>query len=351
MLILGIESSCDETAMAVVQSGKRIFANCMTSQADLLQQYGGVFPELASRRHLECLRPLLTQTLQISGVSLDKIDAIAVTQGPGLIGSLLIGIQFAKGLSLALNKPLIGVNHLEAHLYAALMEQTPPLPALGLVISGGHTSLVMVKGLGDYELIGQTQDDAIGEAFDKVARLLNLPTYSGAEVEKWAIIGSTHAYKFKAGNIKGHPFDFSFSGLKTAVLYQIQKCAELTDEIKADIAASFQQAAFESLAQKLLLASQKLPVKSILLGGGVSNSQTLRQFLASRFQLPIFWPPKGLSLDNAAMIAGLGYHVYQRGHKEGLSLEAITRIPFEKKYEALDHTSMFNRLQLQTADR
>jgi len=216
MLVLGIESTCDETGMAVVREGREILSNVVATQEDLHARYGGVVPEVACRRHADVLLPLLKKALC---VPLEKIDLIAVANGPGLIGALLIGVNFAQGLAFSTGKPLVGVNHIEAHLYSALMEADPPLPALGVVMSGGHTSLIYVEEVGKYRRIGQTQDDAIGEAFDKAAKLLGLPYPGGPHIERLAREGDPLRFPFKAGQIKGRPFDFSFSGLKTALLY------------------------------------------------------------------------------------------------------------------------------------
>lgn len=325
MLVLGIDTSCDDTAIAVVEDGRLIHSNVIASQTDLLKEYGGVYPEMACRRHIEMIEPVLEEAL--GKFSLEQIDLIAAAKGPGLIGALLIGLNFAKGLALATHKPFVGVNHIEAHLYSAMMDQPPPLPALGVVISGGHTSLVLIKDVGDYELIGQTQDDAIGEAFDKVARLLNLDYPGGPAVEMLAKQGNPAAYPFKGGTVKERPLDLSFSGLKTAVLYATQKKSYSA----ADIAASFQKAAFDSLIEKVFLASQKYSIQSIVLGGGVSSSLTLRQSMQDRFDVPLFWPQKDLCLDNGAMIAGLGYHNYRRYGADPLDLNATARIPFDAK--------------------
>jgi len=330
MLVLGIESSCDETAMAVVRDGHVVLSNCLASQTDLLEKYGGVFPEQASRRHLEACAPILQQTLDEAKVTLEDIDVIAVTRGPGLIGSLLVGFNFAKGLAYQTGKPLVGVNHLEAHLYAACMGQEPLFPALGLVISGGHTSCLVMEGIGQYQLLGQTQDDAIGEAFDKVARLLELPYPGGPEIEKLAQQGDPFRFPFKPPHIKEHPLDFSFSGLKTAVLYTLKQHASINFQLRADLAASFQKAAFQALASKLKLALQHVPARSILLGGGVSNSTTLREFLSQTLPLPLYWPGPGLSLDNGAMIAGLGTYLYTTYGPHPLTLQVQTRIPFPR---------------------
>lgn len=336
MIVLGIESTCDETGIAVVRDGKEILANVVASQEDLHQVYGGVIPELACRRHIDVCLPLLQSALSQAQVTFEEIDLIAVAKGPGLIGALLIGLNFAKGLALASGKPLIGVNHIEAHLYAVLMGHEVPLPALGVVISGGHTSLVEVEAVGKYQLLGQTQDDAIGEAFDKVAKLLQLPYPGGPQIEKLAHHGNPHRYPFKGGRTRNNPFDFSFSGLKTAVFYQVKgqnasKTSPLliNEEEKADTAASFQHGAFSYLVEKTLLAAQERQCRSILVGGGVSQNRYLRTMLESQAPCPVFWPPSGLSLDNAAMIAGLGLHTYQQFGSDTLQLEAMTRIPFD----------------------
>jgi N6-L-threonylcarbamoyladenine synthase len=332
VLVLGIESTCDETGLALVRDGKEIFSNFVASQEDLHQKYGGVIPELACRRHIDVLPSLFQKTLCVPK---EAIDLIAVAKGPGLIGTLLIGLNFAKGLALALNIPLVGVNHLEAHLYAVLMEQTPQFPALGVIISGGHTALVKVNGIGSYHLIGQTQDDAIGEAFDKVAKILHLPYPGGPQIEKLAQQGNPQRYRFTCGRVKGRPFDFSYSGLKTAVLYLVkgQNAAKdapllVKETDKADIAAGFQHAAFSCLVEKILHAAKHYQCQSILLGGGVSQNCYLRAFLEKEANVPVFWPPRGLSLDNAAMIAGLGFHTYLQKGADCIDLEPLTRIPF-----------------------
>lgn len=311
MNILGIETTCDETAASVVRNGKEILSNVIHSQVDIHKKYGGVYPELASRSHIDKVIPIIQQAVEEAGV---PIDAIAVAQGPGLIGSLVVGINTAKGLSLAWDKPLIGVNHIEAHLYAAMMEQDAPLfPSLGVVISGGHTQMLLMKALGDYELIGTTVDDAIGEAFDKVAALLDLPYPGGPAVEALARSGDPTRFPLKAGRVKGHPFDFSFSGLKTNVLYTIkgpnstkESPSLLSETEKADLAASFQHTALQDIARKSLKAAREFSCKAIYLGGGVTQNSYLRSLFPD---FPIFYPPKGLSLDNAAMIAGLAYHL------------------------------------------
>ena len=339
MLVLGIETTCDETACAVVRDGKVILSNVVSSQIDLHNEYGGVVPELACRRHIDLIMPVIDQALTQAHVLLQEIDLIAVAHGPGLIGALLIGLSTAKALSLALGKPFIGVNHVEAHLYAALMSRQSAVsyPCLGVVLSGGHTALVLMRELGTYELIGQTVDDAIGEAFDKVAKLLGLPYPGGPPIEKLALAGDKHRYPFKAGQVKGSPLDFSFSGLKTAVLYKIKEMTaegqSLAQQERADLAASFQRAALEDVVKKTVAAAQKLDIHALVFGGGVTNNQTLRHLFETEWlgKSQLSWPSAGLSLDNAAMIAGLGYHQFlRRGEGDVMELEPLARIPFHK---------------------
>ena len=337
MLVLGIESTCDETAVAVVKDGKEILSNLVSSQIDLHQQFGGVVPELACRRHVEVFLPLIKEAIQQAKVSLDEINLIAVAHGPGLIGALLIGLNAAKALGLALNKPFIGVNHIEAHLYAAIMCQKEPVsfPALGVILSGGHTSLVHIEAIGKYATISQTVDDAIGEAFDKVAKLLGLPYPGGPVIESLAKKGDPHTFPLKPGKVKTHPLHFSFSGLKTAVLYALkgqnaESAIVLTEKIKCDMAASFQRAAFQDILEKTKAAAKSKNLTRILFGGGVTNSLTLRKLFAEEAaEFDQFFPTQDLSLDNAAMIAGLGYHTYQRkGSGDSLDLDPLTRISF-----------------------
>lgn len=335
MLVLGIESTCDETACAIVKDGKEILANIVSSQAHMHEIYGGVVPELSCRSHVETFIPTLDLACKKAQVSLEEIDLIAVAYAPGLIGALLIGLNAAKALSLALNIPFVGVNHVEAHLYAALMsnQQEPTFPALGVVLSGGHTALWKVEALGDYHLLGQTADDAIGEAFDKAAKMLGLPYPGGPAIEKLARQGQA-IIPLKAGSIKGKPLDFSFSGLKTGVLYSIRKPGEpekiLSDQEKANIAASFQETALADVVDKAILAAQEYNLKDIILGGGVTNNKRLREIFAAKApHLNCYWPSLELSLDNAAMIAGLGYHVFLRKDNVGDSytLSCQTRLP------------------------
>lgn len=335
MLVLGIESTCDETSASLVRDGREILSLTTASSADIHAQYGGVFPELACRRHIEAIIPVIQEAMERANVTKNDIDLIAVARGPGLVGALLIGMQVAKGLSIAWEKPLIGVNHVEAHLYAAMMGSPQPLPfpALGLVLSGGHTLLLHIEDVGNYSIIGTTVDDAIGEAFDKVAILLGLPYPGGPQVEKLAQTGDPTAFPFKAGRVKKNPFDFSFSGIKTSVLYAV-KGKLLSSQEKSDVAASFQEAAFSDIAHKTDLALKANPTQlktnysAIYLGGGVCNNQKLRELFTKKLpQIPLFWPAKDLSLDNAAMIAGLGFQKYLRHpHSDPLDMEVVTQV-------------------------
>lgn len=334
MIVLGIETSCDETAASVVKDGKEILSNVVSSQIDLHSQFGGVVPELACRRHIDLIMPVIDEALKEAGISLDQVDLIAAAQGPGLVGALLIGLTSAKALALALQKPFVGINHVEAHLYAPMMSEDKQInfPTIGLVASGGHTNLLLIKGIGDYQSIGKTVDDAIGEAFDKTAKLIGLPYPGGPEIEKIAKIGDSSRFPLHAGKVKESPFDFSFSGLKTAVLYTLQKQEKpYSEQLKADIAASFQKAAFYDLIKKTRLACETFSAKTILFGGGVTNSMTLRSLFEKQTgeTIELIWPAPGLSLDNAAMIAGLAYHRYKLTNtSDPFDLEPKTRISF-----------------------
>jgi len=334
MLVLGIETTCDETACAIVQDGREILSNVIASQNDLLALYGGVFPELACRRHIDVIPTVIEEAITQAGTSLKQIDLIAVAQGPGLIGALLVGLNMAKGLSLSLNKPFVGVNHVEAHLYAAMMDQEAPLfPSLGIVVSGGHTFFTIIRDIGSYEMFGTTVDDAMGEAFDKVARLLGLPYPGGPAIEELAKLGDRSRYPFKAGRVKGKPWHFSFSGLKTSVLYAVkgqnaEKECQLDEKELPHLAASFQRAAFEDLVERAWLAVREFSLKAIYIGGGVSDSLTLRKLFENQAgETSVHWPRHSLSLDNAAMIGGLGYHQFLKKGADGLDLNALTRLP------------------------
>jgi len=343
MFVLGIETTCDETAASIVKDGHTILSNVVFSQVHLHKKFGGVYPELASRSHIDKILMIIEEALKEAKLQLEEIDLIAVAKEPGLIGSLLIGLNTAKTLSLALKKPFIGINHIEAHLYASMMGKLKNLifPALGVVISGGHTILLKVLDIGFYEIIGTTKDDAIGECFDKVASILDLSYPGGPEIEKLACNANLKKYKFKAGKIENNPFDFSFSGLKTKILYLVKGQSSkknfptlIEEKEKKHIAASFQKCVFDDLIKKSILATKNFNLKAIYFGGGVSNNQTLKDmFEQIKDSPPLFWPAKGLSLDNAAMIAGLGYYKFKKCFKsDNLNIQAQTISSFDFLY-------------------
>ena len=328
MLVLGIETSCDETAVSVVENGKRILSNEVLSSLHLHKKYGGVVPEIATRHHVELINYVLRAALGKAKVKLGDIDLIAAVHGPGLVGALLIGISLAKVLSLSLNVPLVGINHLQAHLYAALMLKSRPLfPFVGMVVSGGHTSLFYVRDYLTWKTLGTTRDDAAGEAFDKVAKILNLGYPGGPVIEKMAKCGRPDKIRFPRSYLEENSLDFSFSGLKTAVLYYVKKSREKRVESreKPDIAASFQEAVVDTLAEKAIKACLLKGVKSFVAGGGVVANRRLREVLRRRLNrrgIDIYFPSFKLCQDNAAMAAGLGYQQYRRGIVSNLNLEA-----------------------------
>jgi N6-L-threonylcarbamoyladenine synthase len=291
-----------------------------------------VVPELACRRHMDVIIPVVEQAMREAAILPQEVGAIAVAYGPGLVGPLLVGINCAKGLSFAWNKPIVGVNHVEAHLYAALMSSHDPIefPLLGMVVSGGHTAIVLIEKLGSYQVLGQTVDDAAGEAFDKVAKLLGLPYPGGPEVEKLAKEGNPERFPLKGGRCKNNPMNFSFSGLKTAVMHALKDAIVVDDQFKRDLCASFQRAALEDLLDKALRVQENTGCRGILFGGGVTNNCALRELFAAKApSLKCYFPSRELSLDNASMIAGLGYHVLlERGPSDINLLDAATRIPF-----------------------
>ncbi|MDH5607707.1 MAG: tRNA (adenosine(37)-N6)-threonylcarbamoyltransferase complex transferase subunit TsaD [Anaerolineae bacterium] len=342
--ILGIESSCDETAAAVVEDGRKILSSVVASQEELHAEYGGVFPEVASRQHIRVIYPVVEQALAKAHISLGDIDAIAVTRGPGLPGSLVVGLNMAKGLALGSGKPLVGINHLEGHLYSAWLERNneegkeylpPEFPLLALIVSGGHTELVLMRDHLQYERLGGTLDDAAGEAFDKVARLLDLGYPGGPAVEKAAKPGDPAAFKFPRSWLEGS-WDFSFSGLKTAVLNQVKNIRQELGDSKedesvelpvADLAASFQAAVVEVLATKARFAAQEHDVKELLVAGGVSANRALRTLISKDTPGRVHIPPIELCTDNAVMIAAAGYFRFARGHRHGLEMDAMPTWP------------------------
>ncbi len=332
--ILGIETSCDETAAAIVEDGRQILSSAVASQIDLHARFGGVFPEVASRQHILAIYPILEQALQQAHLTLGDIDAIAVTRGPGLPGSLVVGLNAAKGLALVNNLPLIGVNHLEGHLYSAWLypagaEPTPApqFPLLALIVSGGHTELVLVQDHLTYQRLGATLDDAAGEAFDKVARLLGLSYPGGPSIQAAAQGGNPLAYDFPRAWLED-TWNFSFSGLKTSVLREVQKIEQQTAALPvADLAASFQAAVVDVLVSKTMQSARKYGAKGILVAGGVSANKALRSSFTLRVAGGLNIPPLSLCTDNAAMIAGAGYYRFLRGQRDSLEIDILPNWP------------------------
>jgi N6-L-threonylcarbamoyladenine synthase len=350
MRVLGIESTCDETGVSVVEDGRCVLSNVVASQVDLHAKYRGVVPEIASRAHIENILPVLREGLERAGVSLDEVDvdAVGVAHRPGLIGSLLIGVTAAKTLAWALTKPLIGVDHVHAHLYSVMLQKTsdegvkgPEFPGVGLVVSGGHTALYRVRDWLDVELIGSTIDDAVGEAYDKVAALLGLGYPGGPILDRLAAAGDPTAIAFPRSLLGRESLDFSFSGLKTAVLYEVYgvpaRGKQLPDQPPpmsegrlADIAASFQAACVDVIAKKVQRAVKRVGARSVIIGGGVSANRGLRQRMHG-LGLPVYFPPMEYCTDNAAMSAGLAHVHLRAGRTSGLDLDAITQSQFAQR--------------------
>jgi len=335
-LTLGIETSCDETAAAVVRGGEVILSNVVATQDDLHAVFGGVVPEVASRRHTEVITRIIAKALQQAHTEADQIGLLAATQGPGLIGSLLVGVSAAKACAVSWGVPLVGVNHLEAHVMAnfiAPAQQPPPtelrFPALCLLASGGHTSLVLMRGFGHYELLGQTRDDAAGEALDKAARLLALGYPGGPAIEQAAASGDPEALDLPRPQIEDS-YDFSFAGLKTALARYVQKQSALTNQQIADLAASFQQAVVDTLVRDVATAANRYEVAQILIAGGVAANTVLREqltHLGQRRRLPVACPPPELCTDNAAMIAATGHFQIQRQGPSDLEMDVFSSLP------------------------
>ncbi|MBI2816735.1 MAG: tRNA (adenosine(37)-N6)-threonylcarbamoyltransferase complex transferase subunit TsaD [Acidobacteria bacterium] len=364
--ILGIETSCDETAAAVVENGSRLCSSVVASQIATHGKYGGIVPELASREHLRAIVPVVRKAIEDAGIAYSDVDAIAVTQGPGLVGALMVGLIYAKSLALALDKPLVAVNHLEGHIYAVLLEERlqgrpePELPALSLVVSGGHTLLAISQSSGQdkrvlhHRLLGRTRDDAAGEAFDKVAKLLALGYPGGPVIDKLARSGNAHAVAFTKAKMKGNPLDFSFSGTKTAVLRYVES-NDMSEEIAArraylqqhpgakapdllplcsqktlDLVASFQAAVVNELVQHVIEAVNSESVNSVFVSGGVAANSLLRERFGNvRGLPPVFFPRLGLSTDNAAMIAAAAFPKFRAGEFAGWELPADASLALE----------------------
>lgn len=335
--VLAVETSCDETAAAVVEEGVRILSSVVASQAALHARYGGVFPEVASREHIKVIHTVVAEALRQAHLSLAEVDLLAVTRGPGLPGSLAVGVNFAKGLALATGLPLLGVHHLEAHLQAAWMhfaDQPPPeapdFPAVALLVSGGHTELVLLRGPLHYERLGSTRDDAAGEAFDKAARLLGLGYPGGPAIQQAAEQGDPQRYPLPRAWLEGN-WDFSFSGLKTALLYLVRDLQAGGRPLPvADLAAAFQEAVVEVLVGKTLAAAERFAARSIIVAGGVSANRRLRERFRAQAPVPVHIPPLPLCTDNAAMIAGAAYRRYLAGQRDGLDFDILPTWPLEE---------------------
>ena len=329
--ILAIESSCDETAAAVVKNGREVLSNVISSQIELHKLYGGVVPEIASRKHIEKINPVIREALSTANMKLDDMDAIGVTYGPGLVGALLVGVAAAKAISYAKKIPLVGVHHIEGHISANYIENKDlEPPFLGMVVSGGHTHLVMVKDYGKYEILGRTRDDAAGEAFDKVARAIGLGYPGGPKIDKLAKEGNPKAIQFPRAHIADAPLDFSFSGVKSSVLNYINSCSMKHEEVnRADVAASFQAAVVDSIVDHTIKAAKMYHIDKVALAGGVASNSCLRQAMRERCEsenIKFYHPSPILCTDNAAMIGCAAYYEYLAGTRHGLDLNAVPNL-------------------------
>lgn len=331
VLILAIESSCDETAASVVKNGRTVLSNIISSQIDLHKLYGGVVPEIASRKHIEKINQVIEEALKEAEVELDDLDAIGVTYGPGLVGALLVGVAEAKAISFAKNIPLVGVHHIEGHISANYIENLDlEPPFLCLVVSGGHTHLVIVKDYGEFEILGRTRDDAAGEAFDKVARAIGLGYPGGPKIDKLSRQGNAYAMDFPKAKVADAPYDFSFSGVKSAVLNHLNKCRMQGEPIvEADIAASFQRCVVEVLVEHAISAAKDYHISKLAIAGGVASNQTLRSAMEKACQengIRFFHPSPILCTDNAAMIGAAAYYEYLKGTRHGWDLNAVPNL-------------------------
>ena len=331
ILILAIESSCDETAASVVRGGRQVLSNVISSQIALHTQFGGVVPEIASRKHIEKINQVITQALEEAGVTLADITAVGVTYGPGLVGALLVGVAEAKAIAYGAGKPLVGVHHIEGHVSANYIENPDLEPPFAcLIVSGGHTHLVIVRDYGEFEIIGRTRDDAAGEAFDKVARAVGLGYPGGPKVDQAARLGDPHAIEFPRARVEGSPYDFSFSGLKSAVLNYINH-AKMTGEeiVVADLAASFQSAVVEVLVSRSVLAAQEYGCEKLAIAGGVASNSALRgarEEACHKAGIRFYHPSPGFCTDNAAMIGVAAYYEYLKGTRHGWDLNAVPNL-------------------------
>lgn len=336
--ILAIESSCDETAAAVVEDGRKLISNVISTQIEIHQQYGGVFPEVASRQHVLAISSVIDEAIRKAHMSIKDFDAIAVTRGPGLAGSLVVGVNAAKGLALAADLPVIGVNHLEAHIYSAWLypqEETdkkpvPEFPAIALLVSGGHSEIVMIGSHLHYERLGGTLDDAAGEAFDKVARLIGLSYPGGPAIQKAAVLGNPNRFHFPRSRMEG-TWNFSFSGVKTAVLRTVRELEKESDELPvADLAASFQASVVDVLFEKTMMAARKTSAKSIIIAGGVSANQALRDIFTAQKEFPLFIPRLSYCTDNGAMVGAAAYQRFKFGKFDDLDMDVLPTWPLTR---------------------